>query len=800
MKSEYNPPVGRKQFGFACVRIPSFMLGCLALAMIFLPEGRAGGGPLASFSDADWVNVFGLPGANANVAAMVADTNGNVYVGGVFGVCGTAVAPGVAKWDGKTWSSLGSGVIYGPGIDGEVVAMALDHAGNLYIGGAFTMAGGVNATNVAEWNGTNWSALGTGISGVVFSLTLDGFGNLYAGEANNVAEWNGSQWSALGAGVGGIGIVAVDPSGNLYAGGDFSVAGVDATNVAEWDGNQWQPVGAGLVGDVFTLVFDTSGNLYAGGLFATQETNSQRNIAEWNGTEWSPVGPGLNGNVNAIVFDSSGQLYASGGFTIGTAGDVTASVGKWNGTAWEPIGAGITSGLDADVTHLVFDRSGNLYASGTFTETGNGVVADYISEWNGTHWVPVGSNLSAGINGSVRALAADKSGNVYAAGIFTGAGSVSVNNIAEWNGANWVALGSGLTGELEADQNNAYALAIDPSGNLYVGGNFVMAGGTAAKNIAEWKGTNWSALGTGIGGDVFSLACDRFGNLYAGGSFPTVSGVTVNSVGKLNGTNWSALGNGTGGTVNALVCDNSGNLYAGGSFTIAGGVDATNIAEWNGSEWLPLGSGINGAVYTLAIDASGTLYAGGSFTIAGQMGATNIAEWNGTNWSALGVGVGGIVYALAFDNFGNLYAGGEFQDAGTNAAKFIAGWNGVSWLPLGSGMGGYVDALARDSAGNLYAGGSFGTAGTNVSSGIAKALLAGPVASSFTIVKLSSATNVVSYLGTPGSMYALDLATNLVPPIHWTPQATNIAPASGYVTYTNEIGLPAAFYRTRLLP
>ena len=36
---------------------------------------------------------------------------------------------------------------------------------NLYAGGHFTAAGGVAATNLAQWNGTSWSALGSGTGG-----------------------------------------------------------------------------------------------------------------------------------------------------------------------------------------------------------------------------------------------------------------------------------------------------------------------------------------------------------------------------------------------------------------------------------------------------------------------------------------------------------------------------------------------------------------------------------------------------------------------------------------------------------
>jgi len=69
-----------------------------------------------------------------------------------------------------------------------------------------------------------------------------------------------------------------------------------------------------------------------------------------------------------------------------------------------------------------------------------------------------------------------------------------------------------------------YALAVSGS-DVYAGGGFTTAGSTAASSIAKWNGSNWSALGSGIGGifDVTALAV--LGNeLYAGGPFTTAGG------------------------------------------------------------------------------------------------------------------------------------------------------------------------------------------------------------------------------------------------------------------------------------
>src|SRR5690348_14301476 len=124
---------------------------CWLMLVSLLPLSELSNGLTAApaFSDADWVSLGGLTGTSGNVNAIAVNTNaGLVYVGGQFNVVGTTVASNLAVWNGTNWSALGLGV------DGAVNALALDEAGNLYVGGSFTNAGGTTANRIAKWNGT----------------------------------------------------------------------------------------------------------------------------------------------------------------------------------------------------------------------------------------------------------------------------------------------------------------------------------------------------------------------------------------------------------------------------------------------------------------------------------------------------------------------------------------------------------------------------------------------------------------------------------------------------------------------
>jgi hypothetical protein len=616
------------------------------------------------------------------------------------------------------WISISPSI---PGTDGDITAAVMDDLGNLYIGGNFGAVGTVLANHVAKWNGSNWSALGSGLSGTVYALAVSGT-NLYAGgqfttaggiAANHIAQWNGSSWSALGSGMSSTVYALAVSGGTLYAGGPFTTAGGHATKyIAQWDGSTWSGLGSGMNNWVRALAV-SGATLYAGGDFTTA-TNSGNAavtvnyIAQWNGSSWLALGSGMNNSVEALTV-SGGTLYAGGGFT--RAGGTNANyIAQWNGSAWSGLGSGMSGGYYGTEVYALVVSGTNLYAGGVFYSAG-GTNANFIAQWNGSSWSALGSGmyLADFVDASVYALAVSGT-NLYAGGSFYTAGGTGAINVAQWNGSSWSRLVSGM---------DSYVSALAVSGtNLYVGGYFTTAGGTNANYIAQWNGSSWSALGSGMSGNYYpygtyvSALAVSGTNLYAAGTFTMAGGAAANYIAQWNGSSWSALGAGMNDAVYTLAVS-GGALYAGGKFTYMGDyVTPLNyIARWNGSSWSALGAGMNGNVTALAV-SGGTLYAGGFFTNAGGITANYIAKWNGSSWSPLGSGMDYSVGALAVSTNGTLYAGGQFTTAGGDTnASYIAQWNGSSWSAVGSGINGTVESLAV-SGGTLYAGGGgFSTPG-----------------------------------------------------------------------------------------
>jgi hypothetical protein len=208
-----------------------------------------------------------------------------VVAGGGFTTAGGSSIARIASWDGTAWSGLGTGMPSGTiyalmnwDADGSGAGNAL-----LIAGGSFTNAGGVSVANLAAWDGTSWSNLGGGVAGQVSSITnwdRDGSGPLLpvlvvSGQftiaggvpATRIAQWDGTSWSALGAGlnIGASTLRSHDPDGDgplhsvLVAGGQFSQAGgVPRPYTAVWNGTAWSDLPGGTTDEMVDEIISYS--------------------------------------------------------------------------------------------------------------------------------------------------------------------------------------------------------------------------------------------------------------------------------------------------------------------------------------------------------------------------------------------------------------------------------------------------------------------------------------------------------------------------------------------------------------
>ncbi len=656
----------------------------------------------AAAGDERWSPSFDQPGVNSWVNTLV-EFNGSLYVGGSFTQAGSVEAQYVAQWRDGAWSPLASGVNL------FVRAMAV-YDGELIVAGEFTQAGGVAANHIAAWDGNAWRPLGSGTDGTVTSLVVHDRSLYVGGEfthaggivVNRIARWDGEAWHALGPGTNRAVNALTVYREELVAGGDFSQAGdLLADRVARWDGREWRLLGSGIThsgvnGGVDALTIYNS-DLVAGGSFTRAGGLPASRVARWNGSSWAALGRGVGpegfSSVECLAV-YNGLLIAGGRFYDG---DAVCQLEAWTGGSWVSLGFPCTAGDATVLAFAVFD--GSLYVAGDFTFLDLTAVNN-IARWDGTNWLPLGY----GMDGPINAMAV-YAGELVVGGTFTRSGGLFANHVARWNGSRWVLIQDVPT------NTGITALSV-------YNGQLVAAVNGLLWTLQWWDGVEWRALSPDMAGRVHAMTVFQ-GSLVVGGSIGRAGDFQVNNVACWNGSAWAALSpetsqTGVNGTVRALAVYN-GDLVAAGEFTQAGTIPANRIARWNGTAWQPLGEGLNGDVYALAV-SGGVLIAGGLFTEAGGVPAKYVAGWDGVGWSPLGPGFDGPVYTLHVSQ--GVIAGGGFRHAGTAPADYLDWWNGEGWSPFGSGLDGPVRAMA--SYDGLFVGGSFTTAGVHPSSSIAR--------------------------------------------------------------------------------
>lgn len=250
-----------------------------------------------------------------------------------------------------------------------------------------------------------------------------------------------------------------------------------------------------------------------------------------------------------------------------------------------------------------------LYAGGEFTSSVNGqpcsYVAQYVSGFAGWDWVGVGN----GVNGKVNAMVFNNN-KLYVGGDFTLAGGLTARQVAVFDiqSGQWQALGS-----LDSTVN---ALAFY-NNELYAGGRFTGM-------LAKWDGTQWLDVTNSYvyGQEIRTL--EVFDNLlYIGGSFELPTGALRKNLMAFDGTQVVISGFGTPTPVNDLAVFNN-RLYAACDFVE--GTDTCAVAVLEAGDWqtvlkpgVSVPDFLNGEKIKSFLSVNQHLYAGGFFTASSLM-------------------------------------------------------------------------------------------------------------------------------------------------------------------------------------
>ena len=384
---------------------------------------------------------------------------------------------------------------------------------------------------------------------------------------------------------------AVDVAGNVYITGHFSgvtlvIGGVTLTRV----GGQ----------DSFVAKLDADGTvLWAknyGGFAA---------IVEGNG----------------VAVDGAGNVYLSGTFDASLSTPALPVIGSDDAFALKLDASGNTiwaknyggSGASMYGYGIAVDGSGNVYLSGYFdswdltapalTKIGNSDAFALKLDASGTTlWARNYGGIGA--NAVSYGIAVDGSGNVYLSGNFSNA-SLSTPALTRIGDRDALVLKLDAAGSTVWARNyggvaaEAYgnAIAVDGSGNVYLGGDFdanlstpvltrIGTGSDAFALKLDGSGTTtWANSYGGVGARTYTagIAVDGYGNVYLSGdfAFANTSAPALTKIGnsdafalKLDASGsptWAKNYGGSGANMYGydIAVDGWGNVYLGGYFHVA---------------------------------------------------------------------------------------------------------------------------------------------------------------------------------------------------------------------------------------
>lgn len=599
----------------------------------------------------------------ARIYAVAAQADGRILIGGQFGTVGGYPRDGLARLNAD--GSVDPSFVPPANLTNSerVLALAIQPDGKILVGGSFNDAG-VNIVRLhADGSRDTTFLVGTGFSGPVNALVLQADGKVVVG--GGMIEYKGTsvgflaRLTATGAldtayrAAGGFGFNAavhtlvLQPDGKLLVGGDFtSYGGSTRARLARLlDTGALDTafsIGTGFNNRVSQVALQSDGGVIAVGDFTTFNDNTNKGIVRLT-----------SGGAHDTTFVTSSELDASPGFNDGADGVALLANGV-----------------------LVLSNDSNKYASpvanvGPLTRLTAFGALD-------TSFTPAARSA-----GSVLALMPAPGGKWLVGGQFNRVNGTARGNLARLNSdytldQDFIPSGAGFGGAVKA-------LAVQPDGKVLVGGAFTTFNSLPANRLVRLTSAGpldtTFDVGTGSNGEVFALALDASARVLVGGQFTSFNGTArhkllrLTPAGVLDPTfTQSGVGFGTTGDVGALAVLADGRIYAGGSFSSYAGAACYNIARFlaDGALDSAFATGldahrVNSRITALVAQPDGKLLLGGQFYAIGDFYTNGLGRLNadGTRDTTFGAfETYGDINALHLQSDGRIVVAGAFSQYG----------------------------------------------------------------------------------------------------------------------------------------
>lgn len=330
----------------------------------------------------------------------------------------------------------------GRGVDGPVLALAVQPDGKILLGGDFHRVDGIQLNNVARLHADGYLdtflSPGEGTDGPVHAITVQPDGRILLG--GDFTQFRAQPAPRLirlnadgaidpdfqpGEGPDGlVRVIRVADNGTLVLGGDFTrVRGVRRAYLArlESDGSLVPSFDAELGGPVRAMEIQPDGKLIVAGDFTAVNGVAQpritRLLADGTRDPAFEVGEGADGPVHALALQSDGRVLLGGGFAQ-VRGQVRPGLARLRADGSLDEAFAPPGGADATVLALGLQPDGKILVGGAFTHFNARPRARY-ARLNPTGTVDLDFDIGRGANDTVRAMALQPDTALVIGGDFT---------------------------------------------------------------------------------------------------------------------------------------------------------------------------------------------------------------------------------------------------------------------------------------------------------------------------------------------------------------------------------------------
>lgn len=671
--------------------------------------------------DTLWTNIYNGPGNGADEAtALAIDNFGNAYITGYHrgGATGTDMVTikysnaGVIQWIQP--------YLFGSDESDRGNSIALDSVGNVYVTGQTDID--PSLVNNDDYVTIKYNNAGA----QQWLVTKNGIGNGADRPSKIAIDLSGN----------------VVVTGRSYNGADDDYLTVKYDGISGTQ--LWQQVVDRTNHDRATdlAINVTNGNIYVTGRSRNLTYDYVTVAYDSSGTLlWQTVYDYIDDDrATGIALDSLGDIYVTGqsDFNATTSYNYNITTVKYNSSGvqqWTKTYAG-GAGNDDIPKGIFADASGNTYVTGTTdTNPGSLISNDFVILKYNTSGTLQWSNTFSGSSTSddvPAAISVDKSWNVIVTGY--------TENIPQRDGATVKYNSSGALqwskyyNGIGDNSSNSHALAIDFNNNAFVAGYTVEYGtdrNFALQKIDPYGNTQWIRTLNGTSSaspdEAYGVAVDASGNIFVGGYTKNI-GVSndfrVAKYNQLGDTLWTRTYNysiaNESDKAFSLALDGLGNVYLTGKSdndpSLGTNDDALTV-KWNGSGILQWAQRFNGLVNgtdisrVVKVSNTGNVYITGR-TFNGANSDCFLLKYNAAGiqqWVSYYDGTGeDDAVALAIDNSENIYLTGFSQDTiGVDTAMLTVKYNAAGtfqWSKKYNGLANGLDlgkSIAIDTLGNI---------------------------------------------------------------------------------------------------